>query len=100
MQLLKALAITYITVLVCTACAGQQKPKFADVAELICEGLEEFAPLHDQIVAIHQLVEQGDYAGALVSADALLASLDETKDVPGSDELRALIFLLKSIVKV
>ncbi len=100
MTLVKALAITYVTVLVCTACTGQQKPKFADVAELLCEGLQDLAPLHGQIVTIHQLVEQGDYAGALTAADALLASLDETKDVPGANELRALIFLLKSIVKV
>lgn len=98
MELVKALAITYAAVLVTTGCVGQQKPKFADVAELLCEGLEEYDHLHNEILSIHLLMEQGDYAGALKVADAMLASIDESKNVEGMKELRALIFLLESIV--
>lgn len=99
MELVKALAITYAAVLVTTGCAGQQKPKFADVAELLCEGLEEYGHLHNDIITIHMLMDQGDYTGALKVAYAIVASIDETKDVAGSNEVRALVFLLESIVK-
>ncbi|HXQ34398.1 MAG TPA: hypothetical protein VN843_10325 [Anaerolineales bacterium] len=99
MQLLKALAITYAAVLVCNGCAGQQKPKFADVAELLCEGLEDFDQLHNDILSIHLLIEQGNYADALKVAYAIIESIDETKDIEGMKELRALVFLLESIVR-
>lgn len=80
-------------------CTGTPKPKFADVAVLLCDGLEDFAHLHNEILAIHLQMDQGNYSEALRIADALLLSLDETKDLAGTDEVRALIFILKSIVK-
>lgn len=76
-----------------------QKPKFANVAELLCEGLEDFEHLHNSVLSVHLLMERGDYVSALKVADELLISLDETKEVDGVRELRALIFLLESIVK-
>lgn len=97
-QLLKTLAITYAVVL-CTSCTGTPKPKFVDVAELLCEGLDDFTNLHDQIINIHALIGSGDYTGALKVAYELVASFDESKDIPGFSEVRALIFLLESIVK-
>lgn len=99
MQLLKALASTYAVVLACVSCTGQQTPKFVDVAELLCEGLEEYQHLHNDVLSIHQLIERGDYKGALQVAQAIIESVDESHDIEGLKELRALVFLLESIVR-
>ena len=77
----------------------QSKPKFADAADLICDGLEDFQHLHNTILTVHLLMEREDYSGALRVADELLASIDESKEVEGVRELRALIFILQGIVK-
>ncbi len=98
MQLRKALAIIS-TIVIGVSCTGQAKPKFADVASLLCEGLEEFTDLHNDILSVHLLIEQGNYADALKVAYALLETLDESKDIKGLKELRALVFLLEGIVK-
>lgn len=75
------------------------KPKFADAADLICSGLEDFEHLHNTVLTVHMLMEREDYAGALQVADGLLASIDESQDLEGVSELRALIFILQGIVK-
>lgn len=77
----------------------QNKPRFADAADLVCDGLEDFEHLHNTILTVHLLMEREDYAGALRVADELLRSIDESKEVAGVRELRALIFLLEGIVK-
>jgi hypothetical protein len=98
MQLAKVFAII-CSVVLCTSCAGQSKPKFVDVASLLCERLDDFIPIRDSIVTIHALIGQGDYAAALKAARTLAESIDELKDVEGYKEVRALIILLESIVK-
>jgi hypothetical protein len=83
----------------CLLSCGMPQPKFAKVADLLCDELEEFQALHNGILSVHMLLERGDYEGALKVADTLLVSLDENQEVEGARELRALIFLLESIVK-
>jgi Flp pilus assembly protein TadD len=92
-------AVVLAIALICNGCTGQARPKFVDVADLLCEGLEDFTELHNGILSVHQLIKQGDYAEALKVAYELVGSLDESKTVEGSNELRALVFLLESIVK-
>jgi hypothetical protein len=79
------------------ACTPRQQAKFANVAELLCDELEDFDHLKHAIVSINLLMERGDYGEALRAADALLDAFDESQDVPGLRELRALIFLLQSL---
>jgi len=95
MKFVSALAI----VLACVSCTGQQQPKFAEVAHMLCEGLEGYVHLHNSILSVHQLMKNGDYEGALKVAYTLMASFSEAEDVEGVRELRALIYLLESVVK-
>jgi hypothetical protein len=81
------------------ACNAIPKPKFLPAAELVCDGLEDFEHLHNGILSISMLMERGDYNDALQVAFSLLELFDETKDVKGLNELRALIFLLESVIK-
>lgn len=78
---------------------GVPQPKFAKVADLLCTELEDFQALHNGILSVHMLLERGDYVEALKVAYAILESLDENQEVEGARELRALIFILESIVK-
>lgn len=75
------------------------KPKFADVAELLCDGLTAFTYLHDDILSVKLLIERRDYRNALQVAYEVVTSLDEWEDVEGTKELRALIFILEGIIK-
>lgn len=95
--LLPALAL--VATINFASCNWVNKPKFVDAADLICSGLEDFEHLHNTILTVHLLMEREDYAGALKVADELLASIDESKEVEGVRELRALIFILQGIVK-
>lgn len=89
-----------ISVVTLNSCGWlQSKPKFAEAADIICSGLEDFEHLHNTILTVHMLMEREDYAGALKVADSLLDSIDEAHEVEGMNELRALIFILESIVK-
>ena len=96
MRLVKA--ITLAAALSVVSCNPKTEPKFAHVASLLCEGLEDFEHLKSGVVTVHLLMERGDYPEALRVAYAILQSFDEFKDVAGANELRALIFLLESIV--
>lgn len=82
----------------CLSC-GAAAPKFAKVADLLCDELEDFQALHNGVLSVHMLLERGDYAEALRVAYGILESLDENQEVEGARELRALIFILESIVK-
>lgn len=94
MKLVNAAAVA----LLCVSCAGKPEPKFAQVADLLCEGLEEFRHLHNDILSVHLLIERGDFAAALQVTQEILASFDERHDVEGLKELQALVFILESIV--
>lgn len=83
----------------CLLSCGVPQPKFAKVADLLCTELEDFQTLHNGILSVHMLLERGDYVEALKVAYAILESLDENQEVEGARELRALIFILESIVK-
>ncbi len=96
MKLANALVVACALLLGCT---GTPQPKFVDVAELLCDGLADYEHLHNEILSIKLLMEQGNYVDALKVAYALVQSLDENKNLKGMNEVRALIFLLESIVK-
>ncbi len=96
MKLVNALVITCALLI---GCSAAPKPKFADVAELLCDGLADYEHLHNEILSIKLMMDQGNYVDALKVAYALVQSLDEEKNLKGMNEVRALIFLLESIVK-
>jgi hypothetical protein len=81
------------------SCTSNQRTRFIEAADLVVDGLEDFHHLSGGIVSIHMLMEQGNYRDALEVAESLLTLFDETKEVEGLNELRALIFLLQSVVK-
>lgn len=91
-------SLKWIALVLCLSC-GLPAPKFAKVADLLCDELEDFQTLHNGILSVHMLLERGDYSEALRVAYAILESLDENQEVEGARELRALIFILESIVK-
>lgn len=99
MQTLRNILVVALTLSLSSCGLLQNKPKFADAADLICSGLEDFEHLHNTVLTVHMFMEREDYAGALQVADGLLASIDESKDLEGVSELRALIFILQGIVK-
>lgn len=94
-----AVAAVALSATLWTACHLPTEPKFLPAAELVCDGLEDFEHLHNGILSIGMLMERGDYNDALQVAFSLLELFDETKDVKGLNELRALIFLLESVIK-
>ncbi len=88
-----------VAVALTPSCKPSQQARFAEAAKLVVSGLEDFHHLSGGIVSIHMLMEQGNYRDALEVAESLLTLFDETKEVEGLNELRALIFLLQSVVK-
>lgn len=90
--------IVYGLVALCLSC-GVPAPKFAKVADLLCEELESFPDLHNGILSVHMLLRREDYGEALTVARAVLESFEERHDVEGVRELRALVVILESIVK-
>jgi hypothetical protein len=96
---MRSLNALIIVCLISTGCARGVTPRFAEAAELVCNGLEDFDQLKHAIVSVHLLMDRGDYSEALKASYGLLSSLNENQDVDGANELRALIFLLESIVK-
>ena len=90
--------VSWFLLVLCLSC-GVPAPKFVNVADLLCDELEDFQELHNGILSVHMLLERAEYNEALKVAYAILESLDETHEVEGARELRALIFILESIVK-
>jgi len=95
-MLAKALVLTLTLAI---GCAELPKPKFADAAELICDGLQDVVSIHNEVISAKVLMEQHDYQGALDIVYGLVQRLDEAHPVKGANELRALLFLLEGIVK-
>lgn len=92
-------ALGFVAASTFEACTPTQQAKFVDAANLVCSGLEEYEVLHNEILSIDLLMQRGEYQSALKVAYALLDNIDETKDLDGVAQLRALILLLESIVK-
>jgi hypothetical protein len=91
--------VNFALVVSLVMCTPKQQANFAEAAELVCDGLEQYEHLHNEILSIHMLIERGDYDAALKVAYALTAGLEETGERTGSDEVKALTLLLESIVK-
>lgn len=84
----------------CFSCAAVQEaiPKFAEAASIVCDKLEEYDHFASSVKVVKDLVEEGDYVGALGHAKALYIEYQNKPETEGLNELRTLLNLLENLV--
>jgi hypothetical protein len=73
-------------------------PKFAEAASLVCDKLTEYDHFASQVNTVKDLIEEEDYAGALVVAKNLYIEYQNKPETEGLDELRTLLNMLERLV--